>query len=71
MLAFDPHFAFQITGELELLEEGDYTGEIKEVYDRKRRMVNGKEILENPKIQKVCVDSSSNRLNQKFKNGSY
>ena len=56
--------SFQITGELELLEEGDYTGEIKEVYDRKRRMVDGREILENPKIKNVRCETNRNQLNQ-------
>lgn len=49
----------QITGELEVLEEGEYTGEVQEVYDRKRRMVNGKELLENPKVQKTELNEKA------------
>jgi hypothetical protein len=54
---------FQISSELTLLEEGDYTGEIEEVYDRKKRTVNGMEILEHPKIKNVSGCFHNNRLN--------
>jgi len=43
----------QINGEIALLEEGDYAAEIQEVYDRRRRTVNGMEILQKPEIKKV------------------
>ena len=46
-------FLFQIQGEISLLEEGDYSGDVAEVYDRKRRMANGMEFLQKPEIKKV------------------
>ncbi len=51
------HLLLQISSEIALLEEGDYTGEIQEVYDRRRRSMNGKEFLEKPQVQKVKVQS--------------
>jgi len=44
-----------VHGELELLEEDNVREkEEEEVYDRPRRMVSGMEIIEHPKVQKVC-----------------
>jgi len=46
----------QINGEIALLEEGDYAAEIQEVYDRRRRTVNGMEILQKPEIKKLQIN---------------
>ncbi len=49
-----------------MLEEGDYTGEIQEVYDRRRRSMSGQEFLEKPKVQNIInkIDAVQLAINE-------